>query len=423
MKIINNYFNNIFTDNLNDFDLVSIDNNMNEIYNNSINEYLSNYKYFSNIKNINKDFIDNVTNIKLYKEYNNYLLLSCLYNNKNAIIKVFYNPYSNFDLLYEQMIYSVIESKSNKYDFIPKIYNLGFIDFNILFNDKVINEFLEYMNTIYDNEISDYDMNNLFKKSFHNLINDPDNEDIDTNFINYYKFSKNFKNKYICNLLLFFKNKKMKNIHITIIEDYINNNINLLDFYKNNIINSDSDNVTFNNDIFLIIYNILKNINILNNEINIIHHNICLENIFLIPDETMKYKCLIINYNFSYMKNINNLSLFKYYNLGIKNNLNNMIDDYIFLTSFINNSFNDIIPKPFNFFTYNKNNFKILNKIIFKKNKKLRELCFKNHIFFINKINIFFCDNIIFNDICNNLIIDNFNFNFKYYEKYIKLNY
>ena len=47
-----------------------------------------------------------------------------------------------------------------------------------------------------------------------------------------------------------------------------------------------------------------------------------------------------------------------------------------------------MILKPYNFFIYNKNNFKKINKILFKKNKEFRKLLFQNHILNINNINI-----------------------------------
>jgi hypothetical protein len=102
----------------------------------------------------------------------------------------------------------------------------------------------------------------------------------------------------------------------------------------------------------------------------------------------------------SYFNNINNISLYK-------NNFNNIIDVYIFINSFINNS-----SKECNLF-----NNKILNKIFFKKNKKLRELLYKNHIIY-NKKKLFFCENIIIND--DECIYPNNikNFNKKYLIKY-----
>jgi len=425
--IINEYFNEINnlenSSKINNNFIQKIINNLDEIYKNNISEYLINYKDFHNIKNINDDFINNVSNIKIYSDNESYLILSCLYKNKKALIKLFYNPFINFDLLYEQMIYS----KLKNIEFIPTVYNLGYIDLNIFLNNENLNEIIDYIEKIYDNEIlNNYEMILIFKKSFNNLINNI--YDLDQNFINYYNYSKNKKNMYICKLLIFFMNKINKHIHIIIMNDYINddNNINFLDYYKKNIINSD-----INKNIIPILYNLIKNINTMNNEINLIHNNICLENIII---DQINNKCIITNFNMSYLKNIKNLSLYNLINIGIDNKLNNTIDLYIFLNNFINYTWSNLIPKEYNFFTYSIDNLNLLKKILFKKNKKLRNLLLKNHILFTNQINTFFCDNIIFNNINFNynrfIYPDNFKneciipiirkkFSYYYFEKYL----
>ena len=346
----NNIFKNNENININNI-FENINNNIDDIYTNDINSYLSKYSYFKNINNINYDYKNKVSNIQIYKEEDNYLLLKCLYNNKNAIIKLFYNPFINFDLLYEQIVYL----KLNNNDFIPDVYNIGYININTFFNSDIIN----YMNDFYDNNINNTEIKEIFKKSFLNLIKN--NDDIDNYFLDYYKYNK--KQSYLCNLLIFFKNKINKEIHIIITEDYTNYN-NLLDYYNENIIISNNDNIDIHKDIFIIINKLFNIIKILNNKYNIIHNNLLLQNIYI----NNNFEIKIINYNMAYIKDINNLLLYKYYNYGIKNDLNYNIDYYTFINSLINDTKTTEILKPYNFFIYNKNNFKKINKILFKKN-------------------------------------------------------
>jgi hypothetical protein len=333
------------------------------------------------MNNINDFFKNNITNIKIYKEYNNYLLLSCVYNNNNILIKLFYNPQDNPELLNEQNIYKNINDNMIS----SLIYKLGYIDFDIFFNKDIINEFINYMNTIYDEKIINNNTKEIFKSSFKNLINQIDKLDIE--FINYYKHSLSNDNKYICKLLLYFINNIDKKIYITILDNYIDieNSYSFLDYYNNNIIIHDDNNIDFNNELLLILYIILNNIELLYNKYQIIHNNINLENIYIIPDNNF-YKCIFINFDMSIYKANNN----------------NMIDYYIFLSNFINYTKKKYLSTYNNYFYYNNYNYKILNKLLFKSNNRLKNLIYKNHILYINNIKSFFCDNIITNNNNNN---------------------
>ena len=424
-NIINNYFTFLNKKNHNEnhseeyYKILNIiKNNNNDIINYLYNINIDLYIDFCKIHGINNisNIFKKVSNIKILNKdigTSNSAMLKCLYNNKPSIIKIFFNPFINlninYSLFYEQLVNLKIkkyQENSNDPDskfYLPEIYEVGYIELDYLFDKNFKIELNNLLMELIDNQL---ESNINFKSYIKEIINNLINNNTDNLNESSYKF-RIFK-KYVnsnCNfwiqLLLFFLNIKNKFIHISIVEDLTqyNNITDITEYYsKNNYNISKNNTVNFNNDFFIILYQIFSGIYLLNDKLEIIHNDIHFENIIIIENYfENKFRCVIIDYNLSYINNnIYNIGLIKRYNLGVKNIYNRTYDVYLFITyigTICNykliktNEICNYLPDTYNnIYTYNHNNYKYLTKIFFKKNQILKDLVFEHIILYFNNI-------------------------------------
>jgi len=423
-----NYYNKLFTKYNNIF-INYIYNTDNYIYTNFINKY--------KIHNIDNIFNTNIKNLKIMDKLTGItksFFFTATYNDNPVVIKCFYNPLLDlkfkYGLFYEQLVY--LKIKNYQYtsldanNYLPKIYETGYINYenllpilkkqiynivhesykNNIKNKKLIIYFEEILNKLLNNEIDNLNDSSYKFRLFKNYYN--------TN-----KFNLPINEIHFVNLLLFFINIKNKLIHITIMEDLLPEstnsikNCNFCEYYSNNHYILENKTIDFKNDIFLILNEIFKGLSLLNNQLHINHNDFRAENIIIIKKSKNKYRCAIIDFNLSYMnENLFNMSIIKFYNYGYRNFINKTFDLYIFLLSltytdfkFKKNKYINYIQEPNNIFTYNFNNYKILNKILFKNHLEFKDLILKNYLFVKNDICYFptyFCSNFKYDfNVCN----------------------
>ena len=387
---------------------------INYIYNININVYIDFCKEH-NINNINTVFKNNITNIKFFKKNagtSKSIMINCLFKGKPAIIKIFYNPLVDlnvsYSLLYEQKVNLKIKNYQNEEldndvykKYFPIIYEVGYIEFDYLFTKEFKDELYEIYANIYDNNLDieniKNDFKNIFRKLLDNNIHDDTLNDSSYKFRLFKKCNINNKDFWV-NLLLFFVNIKNKYIHISIVEDLTQYDLtDITEYYsKNNFINK-FNLVNFNNNFFIILYQIFYKIYLLNEKLEIIHNDLHFENIIIVNINS-KFRCVIIDYNLSYIKNdIYNIGIIKRFNLGVKNVFNKTYDIFLFITyigticiykPLINKSEEIIecnnVSNNYNIYTYNHNNYKYLNKIFFKKNQILKDIVMEHIILYLN---------------------------------------
>jgi len=390
----------------------------NYIYNINIDIYI-NFCKNHNIYNINHLFKENITQIRLIKEniggLSDSIILKCLYNNKPSIIKIFYNPFINLDkcysLFYEQLVNFKIKkyqnepnSDQNSKFLFPEIYEVGFIELDYLLNNELKNEIYDLINDIWNEElIEDQNMKTIFDDILKILLENNTNinklNDSSYKFRLFKKYNEK-SNIYWIKLLLFFLNIKNKLIHVSIVEDLNKNlnKLNIIEIYNElNFINKKNNKVDFDNDFYIILYQIFYGLYLLNDKMNIIHNDLHLENIIITKNTSNKYRCSIIDFNLSYINNeIYNIGIIKRYDDGIQNIFNKSYDLFVFLTFFgtICNymhtnfyKYNEctLMNQTYNLFTYNHNNYKYLNKILFKKNDLLHDIVCEHIILYLNQ--------------------------------------
>jgi hypothetical protein len=406
-----NEYKNILNDIKNNYNCI-----INYIYNINNNIYI-NFCNKHNIFNINNIFINNITNIEIRNKTGGASkseMIQCLYNNKPAIIKIFYNPFididNSYNLFYEQLVNLKIKNYQNLKEgdiyskfVLPEIYEVGYIDYDTLFNKEFKYIIYNLISNIYDIDISDdhIDIKNYFKHIIKSILeNETENLNEDSYKFRLFKDYHNKKNNFWVELLLFFLNLKNKYIHISVVEDLtrFNEMTNIINIYYNlNYIN-DNNRYDFKDEFYIILYQIFYCIYLLNDKIGIIHNDIHLENIIILKDSNKIYRCVIIDFNLSYIiDDIFNIGILKRYNHGIKNIYDKSYDIFVFIT-FLGTICNymhtnktlyekcTLLDQTYNIYTYNYNNYKYLNKILFKKNKLLKNIVIEHIILYLNKV-------------------------------------
>jgi len=416
--------------------LYNIDNN---IYINFFNKY--------NINNIDILFQSNVSNIKLIDKTSGgsfSFFIKCLYNNKPALIKCFYNPLLDlkykYSLFYEQLVNLKIKDFQKNEEiynnYFPKIYETGYVKLENLLNKDLQDELYNVISNNYNINIDNEITINFFKVILKNLLSNNNNNLNDTSY-KFRLFKKYYHDQYInnsniqvneyfwINLLLFFLDVENKYIHITIMEDLnqYEEKYDLCEYYSNNHYIMENNTVNFNDDLFLILYQILYGIYLLNNKLDIIHNDVHVQNIIIIKNNDdnyiefndnykilNKYRCVIIDYNLSYINNnIFNMSNLIFLNNGFKKCLiNKTFELYVLLLSIIyighiykidNVTYH--LKEQNNMYIYNYNNYKILNRILFKYQQEFKDILLKNYLLYLNKDLIvpkyMFCSNYKYN--------------------------